>query len=99
MKILHLTLKKVWFDLIASGEKVEEYRENKPYWKKRLTDEKAFLEFDEIHFKNGYSKEAPFMRVVPGKIFRDYRVLDGKEQFVFIIPLKEVLEVKNNDKC
>ena len=26
-KILHLTLKKKWFDMIASGEKKEEYRE------------------------------------------------------------------------
>jgi len=25
--ILHLTLKKIWFDEIASGKKVEEYRE------------------------------------------------------------------------
>lgn len=27
MKVLHLTLKKKWFDMIASGEKKEEYRE------------------------------------------------------------------------
>jgi hypothetical protein len=36
MKILHLTLKKQWFDMIASGEKKEEYREIKPYWVSRL---------------------------------------------------------------
>lgn len=36
MKILHLTLKKKWFDMIASGEKKEEYREIKPYWEKRF---------------------------------------------------------------
>lgn len=36
-KILHLTLKKKWFDMIASGEKKEEYREVKPYWINRLT--------------------------------------------------------------
>jgi hypothetical protein len=35
-KILHLTLKKKWFDMIASGEKKEEYREMKGYWWKRL---------------------------------------------------------------
>lgn len=39
MKVLHLTLKKKWFDLIASGEKKEEYREIKPYWVSRLVDE------------------------------------------------------------
>lgn len=39
MKILHLTLKKKWFDMIYSGEKKEEYREIKSYWIKRLIDE------------------------------------------------------------
>jgi hypothetical protein len=38
MKILHLTLKRKWFDMIESGEKPEEYREIKPYWIKRLCD-------------------------------------------------------------
>ena len=36
MSVLHLTLKKKRFDMIASGEKKEEYREIKPYWEKRL---------------------------------------------------------------
>lgn len=36
MRVLNLTLKKKWFDMIASGEKKEEYREIKPYWIKRL---------------------------------------------------------------
>ena len=38
MKILHLTLKKKWFELIKSGVKKEEYREIKPYWIVRLFD-------------------------------------------------------------
>lgn len=36
MIVLHLTLKKKWFDMILSGEKKEEYREIKEYWLKRL---------------------------------------------------------------
>jgi hypothetical protein len=36
MRVLHLTLKKKWFDMIASGEKTEEYREIKKYWVNRL---------------------------------------------------------------
>lgn len=35
---LHLVLKGKWYDLIASGEKTEEYREPKPYWIKRILD-------------------------------------------------------------
>lgn len=41
MKTLTLFLKKKWFDMIASGEKTEEYREIKPYWEKRLLDYEA----------------------------------------------------------
>lgn len=37
MKILKLTLKKKWFDMILSGEKKEEYREVKPYFNSRLS--------------------------------------------------------------
>ena len=54
MKILHLTLKKKWFDMIASGEKKEEYREIKPYWSSRLIKK----DFTHICFRNGYSKDA-----------------------------------------
>ena len=34
--ILPLVLKKKWYDMIASGEKLEEYREFKPFWQKRI---------------------------------------------------------------
>lgn len=36
MKTLDLVLKRKWYDMIASGEKTEEYREIKPYWIRRL---------------------------------------------------------------
>lgn len=36
MKNLQLSLKKKWFDMTASGEKTEDYREITPYWEKRL---------------------------------------------------------------
>lgn len=73
-KILHLTLKKKWFDMILRGEKKEEYREIKMYWATRLTGgfpstygidtvHPDFKDFDTIEFKNGYSKDAPVMKV------------------------------------
>lgn len=34
--VLHLTLTKKWFDMIASGEKKEEYRELKKHWINRF---------------------------------------------------------------
>ena len=51
---LHLTLKRKWFDMIASGEKTEEYREIKPYWEKRLEKDYEYIEF-----RNGYGKSVP----------------------------------------
>ena len=33
---LYLVLKGKWYDMIYSGEKIEEYREIKPYWIKRF---------------------------------------------------------------
>jgi len=65
-RILRLTIKKKWFDLIASGEKKIEYREAKPYWQSRLIKSAGlcitFYSFSEIHFRNGYSKDAPLIR-------------------------------------
>ncbi len=65
MTILHLTVKKKWFDLIASGDKKIEYREFNPYWERRLMVGRQYIrdDFEEVHFRNGYSKYAPFMRV------------------------------------
>ena len=37
--MLVLPIKKKWFDMIASGEKKEEYREIKPYYNKCLGNE------------------------------------------------------------
>ena len=34
--ILPLVLKGKWYDLIAAGEKKEEYRDAKPFWSRRL---------------------------------------------------------------
>lgn len=36
MKTLTLQLKKKWFEMIKSGEKLEEYREIKPYYQKKF---------------------------------------------------------------
>ena len=49
-KILTLTLKKKWFDMIKSREKKEEYRDIKPYWTKRLKNKS----YDKVEFTCGY---------------------------------------------
>lgn len=101
MKILHLTLKRKWFDLIASGKKTVEYREFKEYWKNRLYGAK----FDEVHFRNGYSPESPFMRVGSPDIkvihSRHHTPMNGEELTAdryFAIYMGSVLETKNYNK-
>ena len=102
MKILHLTLKKKGFDLIAVGKKKQEFRECKPYWVKRLFHgmDNQPNEFDELHFRNGYSKNAPYMRIKCEGL-----MLTSKEQcnplhnekltdMVIVIELGEILELK-----
>ena len=102
-KVLHLNLKKKWFDMIASGEKKEEYREIKPHWIKRLKDHsltnpKAFQHYDVVCFRNGYQKDAPEMWVD----FKGIRVGKAKSEWsdnwqglVFIIELGRVLAKRN----
>ena len=34
--VLHLPLKRKWYDMIASGKKREEYRDHSPYWTARI---------------------------------------------------------------
>jgi hypothetical protein len=58
MKVLHLTLKKKWFDMIDAGIKTEEYRELKDYWITRLHNR----DYDEVQFRHGYKTNAPTMR-------------------------------------
>lgn len=59
--VLHLTLHKIWFDLILSGSKRVEYRENKTYWRRRLYDSFPFhpKPFQAIEFRNGYGAHRP----------------------------------------
>lgn len=59
MKTLFVTIKRTYFDQIASGEKKKEYRLQTPYWEKKLIDRN----YDSIIFQAGYSKTAPRMTV------------------------------------
>ncbi len=104
MKILRLTLKKKWFDLIASGQKTIEYREVNDYWRARLIHKNYtdYKDFDEIHFRNGYKKKAPFMRirwVGVSAINSEYHKPENGEKLKgmqFTIFLGEILEIKNH---
>lgn len=59
-KILKLTLKKKWFDLMSLGVKKIEFREPSEWIYSRLLDEIGDeKKYDLIEFRNGYGKNAP----------------------------------------
>lgn len=103
MKTLHLTLTRKWFDMIASGEKKEEYREIKEYWVKRLSDYLVYdgdwfhmedKPFKEVIAKNGYAKDAPTIRWQ----HKGIRIGEGKPEWgaepgkkYFILEIGEIL--------
>lgn len=94
MQVLHLTLKRCWFDMIHSGIKKEEYREVKPYWSTRLQGKR----FDAVRFRNGYGTNAPEVTVSlsgPISVGRgrpEWGAPKGED--VFIIPLGAVMSSK-----
>ena len=57
--VLHLTVNRQWFDMIKAGIKIEEYREMKPYWHKRLMRKP----YNVIIFRNGYATTSPTVSV------------------------------------
>lgn len=60
MHTLHLNLKAVYFDAIATGEKREEYRLTTPYWRHRLEGR----QYDGIVLKKGYPKRGDSSRTL-----------------------------------
>ena len=76
--MLTLPIKKKWFDMILSGEKKEEYRDIKPYYVSRFSNQlpnyknsiinaksmegRFIMETFQIIFRNGYSKKSPSIK-------------------------------------
>lgn len=67
-KVLKLTLKKMWYDLILLGVKQEEYREIKEYWLKRLFDVQspmiAKFVFGNVGLTPKYSRMSNFVSAI-----------------------------------
>lgn len=88
--ILEFKIKKEWFDMIAKGEKKEEYREIKPFYTSRFRNKGVALIFDngelgmevfcsntfEVIFVNGYGTFDPKI-----KCTCKLRIGQGKEEW------------------
>lgn len=59
------TIKREWFSLIASREKKVEYREDKPYWRRRLEGIEAPFS---LRLINGMRPDSPRLTVTAVKV-------------------------------
>ena len=95
--ILDLSLTQQWYDEIAAGRKLEEYREITPFWKSRLEQafdgKTTFKKYDAIRFRRGrYGKTT--MLVECRSIYVGYGrpelgAPEGKE--VYILDLGKII--------
>lgn len=91
--MLTFNLKKEWFEKIKSGEKTHEYREYKPYWRKRLEKciggdfsamrlrfgDKVVISYPHIiTFVCGYAPKHDKTKRLYAKL-RTIRLIDGRE--------------------
>lgn len=65
VKILHLVLKKKWYEMQERGEKTEEYRELTEYWRKRLIDQETLRAkpYTHVCFHYGYTQRCFINRI------------------------------------
>lgn len=60
-KTLHLTLHKPAFDVMVTGEKSLEFREDTNWIRSRLFDQDGEkIRYDLVKFTNGYGKDRPY---------------------------------------
>lgn len=84
--ILHLNLHREFFAAIAAKTKRIEYRDQTPYWQRRLEGRS----YDLIQFRNGYATRAPEMLVE----FRGLRRYGRGRNAYYAIRLGRILTIK-----
>jgi hypothetical protein len=84
--ILFLNLHREFFAQIAAKTKRIEYRDQTPYWRKRLEGRK----YDVIQFRNGYATNAPVMVVE----FRGLRRYGNGRNAYYAVLLGKILQIK-----
>lgn len=87
--ILILNLKSEYFDSIINGDKVEEYREVKPFWEKRLFGR----DYKYIEIRKGYPRATDTSRVAVfeylgyEKKIITHKIFGNKETEVFALKI------------
>lgn len=85
---LFLILKRKWYEMIDSGIKLEEYRDDTPYLTKRLMKFDPILRgIHQVTFQLGYKKNAPRMTfeiagITWGNGREDWGAEPGKKYYI-----------------
>lgn len=101
--ILPLVLKGKWYDMIATGEKKEEYRAETPYWRRRLANWIMGLPdagHPVVAFSRGYRKpdlyiEVGSINIYPNQQHPDWGEPSGPH---YVIALKSRVELIDDKK-
>ena len=99
--ILPLVLRGKWYDMIASGEKREEYRADTPYWHRRFSNWVKNIHYREhlvIAFSRGYRKPDLFIEVCGINLYSNRLHLDWGEPTGshYVIALKRRVQLNDN---
>ena len=87
MKILHLVLKRKYWERIYNKSKRVEYRVFTSYWQRRLEGK----HFTHIKFQLAYAKNPPTMLVE----ITDRNVVEYKDDLAYAFDLGQIVEVLN----
>lgn len=95
-----LVLSYRWFDMIASGEKKEEYREIKPTFVKAFSKPITQVEFYRGYQKNRQQMTVEVLEITKGTArpeWSDSKLFDPNQE-VFILKLGKILETNFNQE-
>lgn len=85
---LILPIKGCWLNRIWRGEKREEYRDDKPYYRRMLEKYRDFPNFT-VGFRAGYSMDSPMAvclcRLQKGEGFEEWGAEKGRRYYIFEI--------------
>lgn len=91
--VLPLVLKGRWYDMIARGEKHEEYRDYGEYWSQRVDAwfARSRSRWQVVEFRRGYAANAPRMAFIVEKVrlrdvavFRDWGEQNGMHFAIYL---------------
>jgi hypothetical protein len=105
-KVLHLSLRKLPFDVMSTGEKNQEFRKYSKWIHSRLFDKNGNLKnYDLVKFTNGYGKDKPYficdfngVKQANKNIHKEYSnglIVNELTDVDYIIQLGNVIETGN----